>query len=84
MEDIPGEKVHSYKNRMDQNGEARLHSKIPTAKPTFLNPKNTFKNFVIGAGNQLAHAASIAVANAPGRAYNLSLFTGIPDWVKRT
>ncbi|MAH25640.1 MAG: chromosomal replication initiator protein DnaA [Opitutae bacterium] len=70
-EDIPGEKVHSYKNRMDQNGETRLHSKIPTAlKPTFLNPKNTFKNFVIGAGNQLAHAASIAIANAPGRAYN--------------
>ncbi len=37
---------------------------------TFLNPRNTFDNFVVGSGNQLAHAASIAVANAPGRAYN--------------
>jgi chromosomal replication initiator protein len=37
---------------------------------TFLNPRNTFENFVVGSGCQLAHAASIAVANAPGRAYN--------------
>lgn len=35
-----------------------------------LNPKYTFENFVVGLGNQLAHAACIAVANAPGRAYN--------------
>lgn len=35
-----------------------------------LNPKNTFDNFVIGSGNQMAHAACIAVSNAPGRAYN--------------
>ncbi len=42
----------------------------PTSERTFLNPKNTFDNFVVGAGNQLSHAASIAVANAPGRAYN--------------
>lgn len=35
-----------------------------------LNPKNTFENFVVGAGNQLAHAACIAVANEPAKAYN--------------
>lgn len=35
-----------------------------------LNPRNTFENFVVGLGNQLAHAACIAVANTPGRAYN--------------
>lgn len=35
-----------------------------------INERNTFSSFVVGAGNQLAHAASIAVANAPGRAYN--------------
>lgn len=40
------------------------------ARRTLLNPRNTFENFVVGSGNQLAHAASIAVANAPGRAYN--------------
>lgn len=37
---------------------------------SLLNPSNTFDNFVVGSGTQLAHAASIAVANAPGRAYN--------------
>ena len=35
-----------------------------------INERNTFASFVVGAGNQLAHAASIAVANSPGRAYN--------------
>ena len=30
----------------------------------------TFDTFVVGAGNQLAHAAATAVANAPGKAYN--------------
>lgn len=42
----------------------------PPAHRSLLNPRNTFDNFVVGSGNQLAHAASIAVANAPGRAYN--------------
>ena len=41
-----------------------------SARRSLLNPSNTFENFVVGSGNQLAHAASIAVANAPGRAYN--------------
>lgn len=35
-----------------------------------LNPRNNFENFVVGPGNQLAHAACIAVANAPAKAYN--------------
>ena len=35
-----------------------------------LNPKYTFKNFVVGAGNQFAHAACMAVAEQPAKAYN--------------
>lgn len=35
-----------------------------------LNPEYTFENFVIGSSNKLAHAACIAVANSPARAYN--------------
>lgn len=43
----------------------------PGNGPTFyLNPRNTFDNFVVGPGNNLAHAASIAIANAPAKAYN--------------
>jgi len=36
----------------------------------YINPRNTFDNFIVGGSNQLAHAASMAVAAEPGNAYN--------------
>ncbi len=43
-----------------------------------LNPKYTFDDFVIGAGNQFAHAAARAVAEKPSKAYNpLFLYGGV-------
>ena len=43
-----------------------------------MNPKYTFKNFVVGASNQFAHAACLAVAEAPAQAYNpLFLYGGV-------
>jgi chromosomal replication initiator protein len=35
-----------------------------------LNPKYTFESFVIGSSNRFAHAAAVAVAESPARAYN--------------
>ncbi len=35
-----------------------------------LNPKYTFETFVIGSSNRFAHAASVAVAESPAKAYN--------------
>ena len=42
----------------------------PATGDTRLNPKYTFDTFVIGASNRFAHAAAVAVAEAPAKAYN--------------
>ena len=75
--DSIGKAVRSQKSGIRGNSrglqESESNSKSSSRKiksGATLNPRNTFDNFVVGSGNQLAHAASIAVANAPGRAYN--------------
>ncbi|HUQ32238.1 MAG TPA: chromosomal replication initiator protein DnaA [Pyrinomonadaceae bacterium] len=43
-----------------------------------LNPKYTFQTFVVGSCNQFAHAASQAIAEAPGKTYNpLYIYGGV-------
>jgi chromosomal replication initiator protein len=50
---------------LDEPGRGR-----PPAEPARLNPKYLFETFVIGASNRFAHAAAVAVAEAPAKAYN--------------
>ncbi len=73
---------------------AHAHALVATAKPKHssepaaekhasngdhaFNPKNTFETFVVGNNNNFAHAATLAVAQSPGKAYNpLFLYGGV-------
>nr|WP_306171789.1 chromosomal replication initiator protein DnaA [Microbacterium oleivorans] len=52
-------------------GEEYVEPPVSTSRhDTRLNPKYTFDNFVIGQSNRFAHAAAVAVAEAPAKAYN--------------
>ena len=50
--------------------DSSSHSADDLKNTTLLNSKYTFDTFVIGNGNKLAHAASVAVAESMGKAYN--------------
>ncbi len=50
--------------------QAAPQSRPETPGGNRLNPKYTFETFVIGSSNRFAHAAAVAVAEAPAKAYN--------------
>ena len=57
---------------------SRTGAPVRARRGVQLNPKYTFKNFVVGAGNQFAHAACMAVAEQPAKAYNpLFIYGGV-------
>lgn len=49
---------------------------VTTSQSAKLNPKYTFDTFVIGKGNQMAHAAALVVSEEPGVMYNPLFFYG--------
>jgi chromosomal replication initiator protein len=56
-------------HRMESRQPAGHAPRGPTERP-LLNPKYLFETFVIGSSNRFAHAAAVAVAEAPAKAYN--------------
>jgi chromosomal replication initiator protein len=61
-----------------QSGKIREFAPQRTKIPVALNAKYTFDSFVVGSSNSFAHAAALAVAESPARAYNpLFIYGGV-------
>jgi len=68
---IPGEQVKQTQSQPEKETTKAMNK-------SQLNPKYTFSTFVTGKSNDFAHAASVAVAEAPAQAYNpLFIYGGV-------
>ncbi|MDW7673083.1 MAG: chromosomal replication initiator protein DnaA [Bacillota bacterium] len=74
---IDNEEDNYIVDRRDKK-EKEISNSLPKEHISTLNPKYTFDTFVVGNSNRFAHAASLAVAEAPAKSYNpLFIYGGV-------
>ena len=70
LEEVNAHDRLSSSNSKSSRKTSRVSGPALKGRSLGINPKNTFDNFIVGGGSELAHAACIAVSNAPAHAYN--------------
>jgi chromosomal replication initiator protein len=72
-DDILADASKGVEDKADSVRDAR-----PMGSALGLNPRNNFESFVVGPNNEIAHAASLAVAQSPAKTYNpLFVYGGV-------